>query len=75
MAGSGLQVIMTPVLLESNVEGLTTITATIPPSLPEGMYNIIVKNPGGEVGTLHNGFKVEEDVIPPCFISTAADGS
>jgi hypothetical protein len=69
--GEGLWVIktslITPILLEGNVEDSTTITATIPPSLPESAYNIIVTNPGGEFGILRNGFRVVDavDVTPP----------
>ena len=61
----GLTVIMTPVSLESNVDDSNTITAVIPANLPDAAYNIIVTNPGGEVGILHNGFRVGEDVKLP----------
>ena len=61
---SRLLVIMPPILIDSNNKNSTTITATVPANLPEGAYNIIVTNPGGDVGTLHNGFRVV-DVTPP----------
>ncbi|MBI5183807.1 MAG: fibronectin type III domain-containing protein, partial [Nitrospinae bacterium] len=70
---SGLQVTMTPLLLEGNVEDPTTITATIPPDLPGSDYNIIVTNPNGEVGILRNGFRVVDavDVTPPVISDVA----
>jgi len=43
------------------VEEPGTITATFPAGLPEGPYHILVTNPGGEKGLLHNGFTV----LPP----------
>ena len=58
-AVSGLQVIMASVLLDSNVDGPTSITSTIPADLPEVRYNITVTNPDGESDTLRNGFRVE----------------
>ncbi|MBI5183041.1 MAG: fibronectin type III domain-containing protein [Nitrospinae bacterium] len=67
---SGLWVTMTPLLLEGNVEDSTTITATIPPDLPESAYNIIVTNPNGEGGILRNGFRVV-DVTPPVISDVA----
>jgi hypothetical protein len=52
------EVIMRPLILDSDIEDSTTITATIPPNLPEGSYHVIVTNPGTEVGRLYNGFRV-----------------
>ncbi|MBI5183022.1 MAG: fibronectin type III domain-containing protein [Nitrospinae bacterium] len=75
--GEGLWVIktslITPILLEGNAEDTTTITATIPPDLPESAYNIIVTNPSGEVGILRNGFRVVEavDITPPVISDVA----
>ena len=64
----GLHMIKTSILqlLDSGVEDSSTITATIPANLTEGAYNINVINPGGEIDTLHNGFRVGiVDVTPP----------
>ena len=69
-AGSlGLQIIKIndPVtnitVLDSN-----TITATFPAGLPEGPYRVLVTNPGGKEGILHNGFRVAGlDVTPPAI--------
>ncbi|MBI5182743.1 MAG: hypothetical protein HY999_00040, partial [Nitrospinae bacterium] len=71
---SGLQIIMAPQLLDSNVEDSTTITATIPADLPEGAYNIFVTNPGGEVGILHNGFRVIVDGVADGIVDNTDPG-
>ncbi len=60
---SGLQVITIPMLSDSNVVGSTTITATIPPYLPESIYDIIVKNPGGEIGILEDVFRLSDGIV------------
>ncbi len=65
---SGLQVIkINDPVINITVLDSNTITATFPAGLPEGSYHVLVTNPGGEEGILHNGFKVEADVTPPAI--------
>jgi cysteine-rich repeat protein len=40
------------------------LTATVPPGLPAGLYDVIVVNPDGAVGVLQDGFRVTSSAPP-----------
>lgn len=48
------------------------LTAVVPPGLPEGVYDVIVVNPTGEVGLIEGGFTVTTD--PPPSIDNLSPG-